>query len=342
MGRHPLTIIAIKPPDGDRGAHDLSRSIARHALILRRHLALVHVGHQAVRILRETGIYSAVDRVGLEGLAEHRQQVPLPLAPQERLGQGLEMLPAFSRLIQASAGGEQREMGVVRPMTTMRMEHHKIAPSQRLAPDGALEIVEALHATTHERAQHARRVLVKGRAEHGRHRQDHVPRDHPLVKDPAHLVDPVIDRDFGTPQAQRRLTAPRHQVLALATVQAAIRDRAYFFRVAARQHLGHQAIVIRRLVARMGLLKRLPVVSKDLLEDIPVPRGGCHHRIAPSGGDQSVAMERLYHASAASSTPHPASLRYPHPTRLSLMNESFRDRKNAFSYTTLVSGKLRW
>ena len=82
----------------------------------------------------------------------------------------------------------------------------------------------------------------------------------------------------------------------------------------------------------MGTLKRLPVVSKDLLEDIPVPRGGCHHRIAPSGGDQIVAMERLYHASAASSTPHPASLRYPHPTRLSLMNESFRDQKNANSF----------
>src|SRR5215813_6580739 len=109
-----------------------------------------------------------------------------------------------------------------------------------------------------------------------------------------------------------------------------------FFRVAARQHLGHQASVVRRLVARMGMLKRLPVVSKDLLEDIPVPRGGCHHRSAPSGGDQIVAMERLYHASAASSTPHPASLRYPHPTRLSLLNESFRDRKNAFSYTIKV------
>jgi hypothetical protein len=80
------------------------------------------------------------------------------------------------------------------------------------------------------------------------------------------------------------------------------------------------------------MLKRLPVVSKDLLEDIPVPRGGCHHRIAPSGGDQIVTMERLYHASAASSTPYLASLRHPHPARLSLMNESFRDRKNAFSF----------
>ena len=124
---------------------------------------------------------------------------------------------------------------------------------------------------------------------------------------------------------------------ALTAVQAAVLARAYFFRGATRQHLGHQASVVRRLVARMSLLKRLPVVSKDLLEDMPVPRGGCHHRIAPSGGDQSGAMERLYHAAAASSTPHPASLRYPHPTRLSLMNESFRDRKNAFSYTMHIA-----
>src|SRR5689334_22061939 len=69
---------------------------------------------------------------------------------------------------------------------------------------------------------------------------------------------------------------------------------------------------------------------------MPIPRGGCHHRIAPSGGDPIVAMKRLYHASAASSTLHPASLRYPHPTRLSLMNESCRDRKNAFSYTIQI------
>src|SRR6266851_3614344 len=223
------------------------------------------------------------------------------------------------------------------PMAAMRVEHRDGAPLERLPSDRAREIIQTLRPTAHECVQHHRGVVIKGRTEHRRHRQDHVPIDHRRVKDPAHLADPVVHGDFRAPQAQRRLTAHRHQVLALATVQAAVRDRAYFFRVAARQHLGHQALVVRRLVARMSLLKRLPGVSKDLLEDIPVPRGGCHHRIAPSGGDQIVAMERLYHASAASSTPHPASLRYPHPTRLSLMNESFRDRKNAFSYTMHIS-----
>src|SRR5215813_13586141 len=102
-------------------------------------------------------------------------------------------------------------------------------------------------------------------------------------------------------------------MLALSTVQAAVFDVPHLFRVAARQHLGHQVVVVGRLVARMGALKRLPMVSKDLLENIPVPRGGCYHRIAPSWGDQLVAVPRLYHASAASSTPHRPVYAHPHP-----------------------------
>src|SRR5262245_35804865 len=54
----------------------------------------------------------------------------------------------------------------------------------------------------------------------------------------------------------------------------------------------------------MGVLKRLPVIGKDLLEDIPVPRWGCTHRLALSWGDTFVTVQRLYHALPASSTPH--------------------------------------
>ena len=64
--------------------------------------------------------------------------------------------------------------------------------------------------------------------------------------------------------------------------QAAVFDIAHLLRVATRKHLGHQAIVIGRLVARMGVCKPVPVLGKDLLEDIPVPRGCCNHQVAPS------------------------------------------------------------
>src|SRR5436309_15992113 len=83
----------------------------------------------------------------------------------------------------------------------------------------------------------------------------------------------------------------------------------------------------------MCVLKRLPVVGKDLFEDAPVPRGYCNHPVAPSGGDTIVTMKRLYHGLPTSSTPHRPVDSHPHPPLSSLSNGSFRDRENAFSYT---------
>src|SRR2546425_13306627 len=56
----------------------------------------------------------------------------------------------------------------------------------------------------------------------------------------------------------------------------------HLFRMATRQHLGHQVVIVGPLVAWMGLLKRRPAISKNLLEDVPVPRGRCKHTDAPS------------------------------------------------------------
>jgi len=54
-------------------------------------------------------------------------------------------------------------------------------------------------------------------------------------------------------------------------MQAAILDIAHLVRIPARQHLGHQAIIIGCLVARMGVLKGFPVIGKDPLKDTPGP-----------------------------------------------------------------------
>jgi hypothetical protein len=62
------------------------------------------------------------------------------------------------------------------------------------------------------------------------------------------------------------------------------------------EHLGRKAIIVGRLVARLGVLKLVPVIGEDLLEDAPVPRGLCHHRVAPSWGVGMFAVQRFYHA----------------------------------------------
>ena len=49
------------------------------------------------------------------------------------------------------------------------------------------------------------------------------------------------------------------------------------------------------MVARMGVLEPVPVIGKALFEDTPVPEGLCHHRAAPSWGDEIVLVKRFYH-----------------------------------------------
>jgi hypothetical protein len=58
-------------------------------------------------------------------------------------------------------------------------------------------------------------------------------------------------------------------MLALATVAAAILDIAHLRGVATGEHLAHELIVLRRLRAPMGRLKRLPGIGKDVLQDPP-------------------------------------------------------------------------
>src|SRR6516165_5459050 len=86
-------------------------------------------------------------------------------------------------------------------------------------------------------------------------------------------------------------------MFALAAVQTAILGIPNLFRIATREHLRHQTVVIGGLIARMGVLKRLPVIGKDLLKDTPVPGGCCKHPRPPSeggwNGDGAVVVARL-------------------------------------------------
>jgi hypothetical protein len=181
-------------------------------------------------------------------------------------------------------------MLMVLPIAPMRVENRDVAPRERLPLDGAIAIIQALPPTAHERAQHDRGVLVEGDAEHGRDHQDNIPIDDALMEDFTDLVDPVVCLDFGAPQAQRRFATHGHQVLALAAVQAAVCDVADLLRIATRQHLRDQASVVGRLIARIGALKRLPVIGKNLFEDTPVPRGCGQHPRPPSKGLGIVAV----------------------------------------------------
>src|SRR5437016_2206908 len=113
MVRDPFAIIAIDAPDSDRRAYHVLGYVARQALVLRRHFALVHVRQQTTRILQETQIDQTLHRIRLKRLAKRVHQVPLPLVTQELVGQKTQMLPALRRRIIATTGGDQVQVRVV-------------------------------------------------------------------------------------------------------------------------------------------------------------------------------------------------------------------------------------
>jgi hypothetical protein len=148
--------------------------------------------------------------------------------------------------------------------------------------------------------------------------------DHPLMQYLTDLSDPIVDIDFGASSAQRRPTTHGDAMGALSTVQTAILDIAHLVGIAAREHLAHKPIVVAGIVARIDVFEPLPVLDKDLLEDVPVLRGRCKHQGAPSWGRGIFAMQLLYHVSPTQSTPSSAFTEAHSPPLSPLNHGDFR------------------
>src|SRR5215813_4990304 len=73
-------------------------------------------------------------------------------------------------------------------------------------------------------------------------------------------------------------------MIALTTIETSVLDIAHLVGVAAVEHLVDEPLIVGRIVARMELFKPLPVIDKDLFEDVPVPRRLDDHQITPSEG----------------------------------------------------------
>src|SRR6516225_392444 len=73
-------------------------------------------------------------------------------------------------------------------------------------------------------------------------------------------------------------------MMALTTIETSVLDIAHLVGVAAVEHLVDEPLIVGRSVARTALFKPLPVIDKDLFEDVPVPRRLDDHQITPSEG----------------------------------------------------------
>ena len=69
---------------------------------------------------------------------------------------------------------------------------------------------------------------------------------------------------------------------------------------------------------RVDVFEPVPVLSKDLFEDVPVLRRCCNHEGAPSGGIGMLVVQLLYHVSPTQSTPSSTCTEARSPPSLTL------------------------
>src|SRR5215467_3574526 len=127
--------------------------------------------------------------------------------------------------------------------------------------------------------------------------------DDALMYHPTDLADPVVDVAFGAAQAQRRLTTHRDLMGALPTMQTPILDIPHPLRLSACEHLVHKAVIVARIVTRIDAFEPVPVLSKDLFEDVPGRRSCCSHQAASLQRVGWWVIGLFYHIPSMTSTP---------------------------------------
>jgi hypothetical protein len=127
-------------------------------------------------------------------------------------------------------------------------------------------------------------MLIKWCSQDIRHGEDNMPIDDPVMEHLTNLSDPMVDIDLGTSQAQRRLAAHGNAMFALTTMETSVFDVAHFVRITTSEHLVDEVIIVGRIVARTDSFKPIPVLGKDLFEDVPTGSGFCIHRSVPIWG----------------------------------------------------------
>jgi hypothetical protein len=173
-------------------------------------------------------------------------------------------------------------MSMILAIAAMGLDDDDVTAFEVLAADPAEDVIQAPHPTAYARTQHRLRLLIKRVPPYLRHGEDDMPVDDALMQHLADLADPVVDVNLGAAQAQRRLTTHGDAMGALPATQAPGVNVPHLVRVPACEHLVHKLIIVALMVPRMASFEPVPVLGKDLLQDVPVLRGCCNHEGAPS------------------------------------------------------------
>ncbi len=121
-------------------------------------------------------------------------------------------------------------------------------------------------------------------------------------------------------------------------MQLAVTAHAHLVGIATVEHLLYETVIVAGIVARVDVCEAIPVIDKDLFEDVGGLSRCYHYQIAPSKGVGLWGIERFYHVARSASTPSSVftgalSHRLSRPGDTGISGQM----ENEFSYTIKMS-----
>src|SRR6266567_2668781 len=131
---------------------------------------------------------------------------------------------------------------------------------------------------------------------------------------------------------------------ALSTTKTPIVDIPHLVGIPAPEHLLYQAVIVASIVPRVRALEAVPVVGKNLFEEVPGRRSCCSHQAASLQSVGWWVIALFYHIPSMTSTPSAVLTRVLPPPRSPLRHGDFRAiaKWKILSYQDMLEGATPW
>lgn len=258
-----LAVIAFDSANRDGGRDHVFGQIPSQSLPAGRDLAGLKEGDKSFGILFPGLINIFFNGWIVADFSEHRQQMILPLFVHQLIGNIRDRFP-LAAWVDASCGHQDMQVGVVMAGASGGLKHDDVSDVQ-IHPGAAIEnIVEAGMSGPHEGAEPFG-VTKEPEPKRFGHGQYDMAIGHSGQQASADEIRPSIGVSLGAGQAEVGFAGERDTSY-FSAVAASVLDKPHLFGITAGEHFLDGIVIIGTVKFGMRLLKRIPVIIKNLLE----------------------------------------------------------------------------
>jgi len=258
-----FAVIPFNPANRDRRRDDIFCQVFCQSLTAGWHLCVLKKSDKAIGIIFPCPVNIFFNSRVIDIVPQHVKQMVLPFSVHHVVRNIRDAFPLFQR-IDSTGGHEYMKMRVVMTGSSSGLKDDNVSDVEFDTGAGLENIFETGITGSHEWAQQLR-ITVKPYSQKLRHSQYDMSISYSGQQPSSDEVGPSIGISLCTGKAEAGF-AGESNTSYFSTVAASVLDKAHLFWIATIEHFLNVFVVIGTVKSWIELLKRIPMIVKNLLE----------------------------------------------------------------------------